>query len=148
MKICFLMYPWDKVIPKNSNLRLTHECLKRNHNATITKPNDLGIRNSVTTANSEIFILAPKDSPTLNAFRKNHQRHKQRGFSELLKFWQDGNDFVPLLVGKTSTGFYNIIVEMIKRIIVEKPQYITQNFENHQTYFNNQLFDYILSGLK
>ena len=141
MKICFLMYPWNKVTPKNSTLRLIHECVKSNHDVAITTPNVLGIRDSVTTANLEIFTKGQKVSPSFNAFRKNCQRYKEKGFSELLKFWQDRNDLVPLLVGKTSTEFYNIIVEMIERNIIEKPHYISQSFENPQTELNNQLFD-------
>ena len=70
------------------------------------------------------------------------------GFSRLLKFWQDGNDITPLLVGKTSIGFYNTIVEMIDRNIVEKPKFITKSFSNPRLEGNNALFDYILSGLK
>ena len=148
MKICFLMYPWDKLTPKNLTLRLIHECVKRNHYFAITTPNDLCIRDSVTTANCEIFTQGKKVSPSSNAFLKNCQRYKERGLSELLTFWQDVSDLVPLLVSKTSTGFYKLIVEMIERNIVEKPQYITQSFENPQTELNNQLFDNILSGLK
>lgn len=70
------------------------------------------------------------------------------GFSRLFKFWQDGNDLTPLLIGKTSISFYNTIVEMIDRNIVEEPQYITKSFENPKIEENNILFDYILSGLK
>ena len=70
------------------------------------------------------------------------------GFSKLFKFWQDGNDLTPLLVGKTSIGFYNTIVEMIDRNLIEKPQFITKSFEKPRTELNNELFDYILSGLK
>jgi len=70
------------------------------------------------------------------------------GFSKLLKFWQDDNDLTPLLVGKTSISFYNTIVEMIDRNLIEKPQYITKSFEKPTTELNNELFDYILSGLK
>ncbi len=70
------------------------------------------------------------------------------GFSKLFKFWQQGNDLSPLLVGKTSIEFYNTIVEMIDRNIVEKPMYITKSFANPKTKLNDQLFDYILSGLK
>jgi uncharacterized protein (TIGR02421 family) len=70
------------------------------------------------------------------------------GFSKLYKFWQEGNDLSPLLVGKTSISFYNTILEMIDRNLVEKPQYITRSFENPKTELNNELFDYILSGLK
>lgn len=70
------------------------------------------------------------------------------GFSQLFKFWQDGNDLTPLLVGKTSIGFYNTIVEMIDRNLIEKPQFITKSFTKPRTELNNELFDYILSGLK
>ena len=70
------------------------------------------------------------------------------GFSKLLKFWQDDNDLTPLLVGKTSISFYNTIVEMIDRKLIEKPQFITKSFEKPRTELNNELFDYILSGLK
>lgn len=70
------------------------------------------------------------------------------GFSRLFKFWQNGNDLTPLLVGKTSISFYNTIVEMIDRNIVEKPRFITESFEHPKTEENNVLFDYILSGLK
>ena len=87
-------------------------------------------------------------SLSFNAYRKNCQRYKERGVSKLLNFWQDANDLVPLVVSKTSTGFYNKIVEMIDCNIVEKPQYITQSFENPQTELNNQLFDHILRSLK
>lgn len=70
------------------------------------------------------------------------------GFSKLFKFWQEGNDLTPLLVGKTSIGFYNTIVEMIDRNLIEQPQYITKSFEKPKTELNNELFDYILSGLR
>ena len=70
------------------------------------------------------------------------------GFSQLFKFWKDGNDLTPLLVGKTSIGFYNTIVEMIDRNLIEKPQFITKSFAKPRTELNNELFDYILSGLK
>jgi len=69
------------------------------------------------------------------------------GFAELFKFWQDGNDISPLLVGKTSIKFYNTIVEMIDRDIVAKPKYITKCFENPTLKDDNMLFEYILSGL-
>lgn len=70
------------------------------------------------------------------------------GFSELFRFWKEGNDLTPLLVGKTSIGFYNTIVEMIDRDIVEKPRFITESFENPIIEENNILYNYILSGLK
>ena len=104
------MNPWGKVTPKNSTPRLIHECVERNHYMAKTTPADFRIRDSVTTADCEIFTQGQNVSPSLNAFRKNGQSYKVRGFSELLKFWQVGNDLVPLLVSKTTTGFYNTIV--------------------------------------
>jgi uncharacterized protein (TIGR02421 family) len=70
------------------------------------------------------------------------------GFSELFRFWKEGNDLTPLLVGKTSISFYNTIVEMIDRDFVKKPRFITQSFENPKIEENNILYNYILSGLK
>ena len=148
MKICFVIYPWDKMTLINSTLRLIHKCVKRNYNVAITTPNDLGIRDSVTIAKSGIFTQGQKVRTSFNAFRKNFQRYKERGISELLNFWQDANDLVSLMVSKISTGFYNKTVEIIDCNIVEKPQYITHSFENPQTELNNQLFDYILISLK
>ncbi len=70
------------------------------------------------------------------------------GFSKLFRFWIEGNDITPLLVGKTSIGFYHTIVEMIDRNIVEKPRFITESFEHPKIEENNVLYNYILSGLK
>ena len=148
MKICFVIYPWYKVTLLYLTLRLIHEWVKRNYNVAITTPNDLGICDSVTIVKYGIFTQGLKMSPSSNSFRKNCQRYKERGVSELLNFWQDANDLVSLMVNKTSTGFYNTIVEIIDCNIVEKPQYITQIFENPQTELNNHLFDYILRSLK
>ncbi|AUC15365.1 glutathione synthase [Tenacibaculum sp. SZ-18] len=51
MNICFLMYPWEEIIPDNdSSLTLIHECAKRGHGVAICTPSNLTIRNSVTNA--------------------------------------------------------------------------------------------------
>ena len=118
---------------------MIHECVKRNHNVAITSPKDLGILDSISIANRGIVKQGLKVSYSFNSYRKNYQRYTERGFTELLKFWQDGNDLVPIIVRTTSTGFYNTIVELIERKIVEKTQYIAHSFENPQTELNNQL---------
>lgn len=71
-----------------------------------------------------------------------------RGFVKLYKFWNDGNDLTPLLVGKTSLEFYDTIWEMIDRKMVEKPKFKTQSFQNEPEVYENEIYDYILSGLK
>ncbi|OAN11520.1 glutathione synthetase [Photobacterium jeanii] len=48
MKICFVMYPWDKVEPEtDSTLRLIHEAALRGHTVAITTPNNLTMRDSM-----------------------------------------------------------------------------------------------------
>lgn len=70
------------------------------------------------------------------------------GFVKILKFWQNGNDLNPLLVGKTSLGFYNTIDEMIQREMIEKPKFVTHSFVHPKESKNNEIYEYIFSGLK
>lgn len=70
-----------------------------------------------------------------------------RGFRDVYKFWKDGNDLSPLLIGKTSLEFYHIIAEMIDRGLLHKPTYITEPFKNPQTDKNDPIFDYIIKGI-
>ncbi|KMV31616.1 glutathione synthase [Photobacterium swingsii] len=51
MKICFVMYPWDRVEPEtDSTLRLIHEAAARGHTVAITTPNNLTMRDSMAIA--------------------------------------------------------------------------------------------------
>lgn len=51
MNICFLMYPWEEIVPEHdSSLALIKECVKRGHGVAICSPSNLTIRNSVTNA--------------------------------------------------------------------------------------------------
>ncbi|MCB0505215.1 MAG: DUF1704 domain-containing protein, partial [Cyclobacteriaceae bacterium] len=70
------------------------------------------------------------------------------GFVKVLRFWENQNDLKPLLIGKTSIDFYNVIDEMIGREMVSPPKYVTRSFEETQTDKVNPIYDYILSGLK
>ena len=45
------------------------------------------------------------------------------GFVKILKYWRDENNLEPLLVGKTSLEFINIIEEMIEREMVQSPKF-------------------------
>jgi glutathione synthase len=56
MKICFIMYPWEKIDPKqDSSLRIIHECVKRGHHVSLTTPSNLTIRDSLTMSFCKTF---------------------------------------------------------------------------------------------
>lgn len=69
------------------------------------------------------------------------------GFEKILKLWKADVNLSPLLVGKTSMDFYNTINEMIEREIIAKPKHITKSFEQPIDYQNNEIYEYIISGL-
>ncbi len=70
------------------------------------------------------------------------------GFLDMFRFWSNGNDMSPLLVGKTSMDFYNTILELQERQLILEPQFITKSFGEPHPEKNNPIYDYILSGLK
>ena len=70
------------------------------------------------------------------------------GFIKILRFYEKQNSLEPLLVGKTSIGFYNIISEMIDREMVHKPIHMTKSFLEPQPHDHSEIYNYILSGLK
>ncbi len=69
------------------------------------------------------------------------------GFCEMYKKWKLGYDLTPLLIGKTSDKHYNIIAEMMDRGFLNKPQYITECFENPVPEKNHEIYEYIVDGL-
>lgn len=80
MKICFLMYPWDRVVPKqDSTIRLIHECIRRGHEVAITHPQNLTIRDSVTLSFCKTFIAPEKLSTSMSLF------YKEAKFNESMK---------------------------------------------------------------
>ncbi|MBC8226845.1 MAG: flavohemoglobin expression-modulating QEGLA motif protein [Gammaproteobacteria bacterium] len=70
------------------------------------------------------------------------------GFDKILKLWNANIDLSPLLVGKTSLHFYNTINEMIERDMIVKPKHITKSFVQPVGYQNDEIYEYIISGLK
>ena len=70
------------------------------------------------------------------------------GFEKILKLWKADVNLTPLLVGKTSIDFYDTINEMIDREMIVKPKYITKSFEHPVNFEDNEIYDYIISGLK
>ena len=72
MKICFIMYPWEKVVPKqDSSLRIIHECVKRGHEVAITHPQNLTIRDSVTLSLCKTIKASEKISTSITGFYKS-----------------------------------------------------------------------------
>ena len=47
MNVCFIMYPWEEMVPENdTTLALINEFAKRGHGVAITTPANLTIRDS------------------------------------------------------------------------------------------------------
>jgi len=71
MNIGFLMYPWERVEAEtDSTLRLIHESFKRDHRVAIIYPNNLTIRDCVTSAFCKIIEPQDKVQPTPDKFYK------------------------------------------------------------------------------
>lgn len=72
MKVCFLMYPWDRIEPESdSTLRLIHEAAARGLTVAITTPNSLTVRDSVAYAFCNVLKKTAKVSGSIPAFYKN-----------------------------------------------------------------------------
>lgn len=71
MKVCFIMYPWERVEPESdSTLRLIHECVSRGFMVAITTPNNLTVRSSVTSAFCSIIRKGTVSSNIPSFYRK------------------------------------------------------------------------------
>jgi len=70
MKICFIMYPWERVFPENdTTLRFIHECVSRGYLVAVTTPNKLSVRDSITSAFCSV-IKKHKPSKVFPTFYK------------------------------------------------------------------------------
>ncbi|MDK2977983.1 MAG: hypothetical protein PWP52_697 [Bacteroidales bacterium] len=76
-------------------------------------------------------------------FTKDHLYLK--GFKDILKYYHDGNDIMPLLIGKTSLKYQPVINEMIERKIFLPPKYKTRSFVKPEK--TNPIVKYILESL-
>lgn len=74
MKVCFIMYPWEKVNPsQDSTLRIIHEAVKRGHEVAITHPSNLTIRDSVTLSLCKTIKPVDKLTHSPSSFYKTVQ---------------------------------------------------------------------------
>ena len=72
MKICFIMYPWQRVEPEtDTTLRLVHECVRRGHTVALSTVNNLTIRDSVASAFCDVFTKNVKCSENVVSFYRN-----------------------------------------------------------------------------
>ncbi len=72
MNIAFIMYPWEEVEAKtDSTLRLVYEAARRDHKVAITYPNNLTIRNSITSAFCRVIKRMDRFPTSVTAFYKN-----------------------------------------------------------------------------
>jgi len=69
MKICFIMYPWERIEPEtDSTARLIHEAVARSHTVVVTSPNNLTIRESTTSAFCKVIKKTPSVSTNIPTF--------------------------------------------------------------------------------
>ena len=74
MKVCFIMYPWESIKPKqDSTIRLVHECATRGHDVAITTPQNLMIRDSVTSSDCKTIVNGQKIHKGMTKFHFNVQ---------------------------------------------------------------------------
>ncbi|MDB4542659.1 glutathione synthetase [bacterium] len=72
MKICFLMYPWERVEPESdSTLRFIHEAACRRHTVALTTANNLTIRDSVAHAFCNVLKKQEKVNTGVQAFYRH-----------------------------------------------------------------------------
>ncbi len=69
MKICFIMYSWEGINPKqNSTIRIVHEAVKRGYEVSITSPLSLTIRESITHSVCRRILNKEKISHSMQSF--------------------------------------------------------------------------------
>ncbi len=74
MKICFIMYPWERVDPKqDSTLRIIHESVKRGYEVIITHPQNLTIRDSITLSLCKTILPVKKLTNSMPGFYNSIQ---------------------------------------------------------------------------
>ena len=79
MRICFLMYPWEKVYPEgDSTIRMIHEAVSRGHTVAITHANNLTVRDSIAQAFCKVFVKGQRISGNITSFYRNAQFNRQK----------------------------------------------------------------------
>ncbi|MES2663811.1 MAG: glutathione synthase [Pseudomonadota bacterium] len=79
MKICFIMYPWERITAEtDTTLRLIHECAVRGHTLAITTANNLTIRENTSLAFCNVF------KPNIRILKNAEMFHRYAEFKKSL----------------------------------------------------------------
>ncbi|MAD76895.1 MAG: glutathione synthetase [Rheinheimera sp.] len=79
MRICFLMYPWEKVMPDgDSTIRMIHEAVSRGHSVAITHANNLTVRDSIAQAFCKVVVKGQKISSNIASFYQKVEFNQQK----------------------------------------------------------------------
>jgi glutathione synthase len=79
MRICFLMYPWEKVMPDgDSTIRMIHEAVSRGHSVAITHANNLTVRDSIAMAFCKVVVKGQKVSSNIGSFYQKVEFNQQK----------------------------------------------------------------------
>lgn len=101
MKICFIMYAWESLNPKqDSTIRLIHECVKRGYDVAITYPQNLTIRDSVTFSSCRTIKKMDKISSSMVSFHRTTTfKNSMRALKEFdVIFMRDNPPIDPLVL--------------------------------------------------
>lgn len=78
MNICFIMYPWEEVVPgSDSTLCLIQECALRGHRVAISTPSNMTMRDSIALAGCEVLVTPKEVSKKVSTFYKTAKFKEQ-----------------------------------------------------------------------
>lgn len=79
MKICFIMYPWNKIEPEtDSTLRIIHEAVSRGHTVAVTTPHNMAIRDCITSAFCNVIKSEGLTKKNIPSFYRQIEFKKHR----------------------------------------------------------------------
>ncbi|WP_116963952.1 glutathione synthase [Fastidiosibacter lacustris] len=139
MRICFIMYPWERVEAQmDSTLRLIHECVKRGHMVALTTPNNLTIRNSVAQAYVDVFTKETKVTNNFVSFYKNAKFKRCQlplsGFDMI--FMRDNPPLDTLALNfLDSVDSHTFIMNSLNGLRIANNKLYTSSFNDHENRF-------------
>lgn len=71
-----------------------------------------------------------------------------RGFRKVLRMWRRGEDLSPLLLGKCSLEWEEVLREMVERELLVAPRYQPKAFATPSLDANDPIYDYIVTGIR
>ncbi|MDX3772745.1 glutathione synthetase [Chromatiaceae bacterium AAb-1] len=79
MRICFLMYPWERIYPEgDSTIRMIHEAVSRGHTVAVTHATSLTVRDSIAQAFCRVFTRHQKISSNIATFYRQAEFTQQK----------------------------------------------------------------------